>query len=145
MIQCTTSMKVYKKGLDFQGNDFFLALGVCGLILLAMLKEASVKRILSCGEIENRLMLFEYGLNDMSNKAPVLRKKHLSKGKIIGTASQKMCLFKLFPIIFNDIIDRLDTKVVYICLREIISHVYACPFRKSWLFPRLKGGSYEKN
>ena len=98
-----------------------------------MLKEASAKRILSYGEIEDQLMLFEYGLNDMSNKAPVLRKKHLSKGKIIGTASQKMCLFKLFPIIFHDIIDRLDTKVVYICLREIISLVFACPFRKSWL------------
>ncbi|CAF4841790.1 unnamed protein product, partial [Rotaria sp. Silwood2] len=98
-----------------------------------MIKEASSKRILAYGEIEERLIAFEYGPNDKPNKGPVLRKKHLNKGKIIGTASQKICLFKLFPIIFHDIIDVLDTKEIYVCLREIISLVYACPFRKSWL------------
>ena len=98
-----------------------------------MIKEASAKRILSYGQIEDRLMSFEYGLNDKSNKPPNLRKKHLHKGKIVGTASQKMCLFKLFPIVFYYIIDRLDTKEIYVCLRDIISHIYACPFRKSWL------------
>ncbi|CAF3390963.1 unnamed protein product [Rotaria sp. Silwood2] len=107
--------------------------GLCSQILLAMIKEASTKRILSYGEVEDRLMSFEYGLNDKSNKPPVLLKKHLNKGKIVGTASQKMCLFKLFPIVFHDIIDQLDTKEIYICLREIISHVYASPFPKSWL------------
>ncbi|CAF2102228.1 unnamed protein product [Rotaria magnacalcarata] len=107
--------------------------GLCGQILLAMIKEASNKRILSYGEIEERLISFDYGPNDKSNKGPALRKKHLNKGKIVGTASQKICLFKLFPIIFHDIIDALDTKEIYICLREIISLVYACPFRKSWL------------
>ncbi|CAF4094505.1 unnamed protein product [Rotaria magnacalcarata] len=107
--------------------------GVCSQILLAMIKEASAKRILSYGEIEERLMSFEYGLNDKPNKGPAVRKKHLNKGKIVGTASQKMCLFKLFPIIFHEIIDLLDTKEIYICLREIISLVYASPFRKSWL------------
>jgi hypothetical protein len=122
------------RGFVFLRNDAFsLYLGVCGLVLMAMMKEASRKRILSYAEIENRLMLFEYGRNDKSNEAPVVRKKHLANGKIVGTASHKMCLFKLFPIIFHDIIDILDTKEVYICLREIISHIYACPFRKSWL------------
>jgi len=100
---------------------------------MAMLKEASTKRLLTYGEIESRLIAFEYGINDKPNKPPVLRKKHLNKGKIVGTASQKMLLFKLFPIIFHDIIDRLETKEIYICLREIISLVFACPFRKSWL------------
>ncbi|CAM4933777.1 unnamed protein product [Rotaria socialis] len=107
--------------------------GVCGQLLMAMLKEASAKRLLTYGEIESRLMSFEYGINDKSNKPPILRKKHLNKGKVVGTASQKMLLFKLFPIIFYDIIDRLETKEIYICLREIISLTFACPFRKSWL------------
>ena len=98
-----------------------------------MLREASSKRLLSYGEIEDRLTYFEYGLNDKKNKPPILRKKHLTKGKLIGTASQKMCLFKLFPVIFYDIIDQLDTLEVYTCLREIVSLLYACPFRKSWL------------
>src|SRR5690242_3403731 len=98
-----------------------------------MMKGVSAKRFLSYGEIETRLMLFEYGFNDKSNKAPVVWKTHLNQGKIVGTASQKMCLFRLFLIIFHDIIDRLGTKEIYICLREIVSHIYACLFRKSWL------------
>ncbi|CAF4228074.1 unnamed protein product [Rotaria sp. Silwood2] len=107
--------------------------GVCGQLLMAMLKEASTKRILTYSEIESRLLSFEYGINDKSNKPPVIRKKHLKKGKIVGTASQRMLLFKLFPIILYDIIDRLETKEIYICLREIVSLIFACPFRKSWL------------
>ncbi|CAF4397866.1 unnamed protein product, partial [Rotaria sordida] len=98
-----------------------------------MLKEASTKRILTYSEIESRLLSFEYGINDKSNKPPVIRKKHLNKGKIVGTASQQMLIFKLCPIIFYDIIDRLETKEIYICLGEIVSLVFACPFRKSWL------------
>lgn len=100
---------------------------------MAMLKEASAKRLITYDEIENRLSSFEYGLNDKSNKPPVLKKRDLNKGKIVGTASQKMLLFKLFPMIFFDIIDPLETKEIYVCLREIISLVFACPFRKSWL------------
>ncbi|CAF4297270.1 unnamed protein product, partial [Adineta steineri] len=95
--------------------------GVCGQLIMAMLKEASTKRLLT------------YGDNDKSNKPPILRKKHLKKGKIVGTASQKMLLFKLFPMIFHDLIDQLESKEIYICLREIVSLVFACPFRKSWL------------
>jgi hypothetical protein len=122
-----------KKTYFSRKQAFFHNLGVCGIVLLAMVKEASTKRIFSYKQFEDRLVLFEYGPNDKSNKAPVFRKKHLYKGKMVGTASQKLALFKLFPIIFHDIFDQLDTKEVYICLREIISHIYACPFRKSWL------------
>lgn len=110
-----------------------ICLGVCGPVLMALLKEASTKRLLTYGEIEKRLSSFEYGMNDKSNRPPVQRQKHLHKGKIIGTASQKMLLFRLFPIIFNDIVNQLETIEIYVCLREIISLVFACPFRKSWL------------
>ncbi|CAF1465999.1 unnamed protein product, partial [Didymodactylos carnosus] len=112
-------------------HDF--AEGVCCQVMIVMLKEASTKRIFTYGQVEQRLSIFEYGANDKSNKPPIIRKKHLNKRRIVGSASQKMCLFRLFPIIFNDIIDQLDTKQIYICLREIVGHVYACPFRKSWL------------
>ncbi|CAF4457659.1 unnamed protein product [Rotaria sp. Silwood2] len=50
--------------------------GLCSRVLLAMIKEASTKRILAYGEIEERLIAFEYGPNDKPNKGPVLRKKH---------------------------------------------------------------------
>ncbi|CAF0761503.1 unnamed protein product [Didymodactylos carnosus] len=62
-----------------------------------------------------------------------VRKKQLSKGRIVGTASQKLLLFRLLPVIFYDIIEQLKTLELYIGLREIISHVYAMPFGQSWL------------
>ncbi|CAF4733996.1 unnamed protein product, partial [Rotaria sp. Silwood2] len=43
-----------------------------------------------------------------------------------------------FPIIFHDFIDDLTLFHVYIILREIVSHIYANPIRKSWL-PYLDG------
>ncbi|CAF4843758.1 unnamed protein product, partial [Rotaria sp. Silwood1] len=58
--------------------------GVCGQLLMAILKEASAKRLLTYGEIESRLISFEYGMNDKSNKPPILRKKHLNKGKFVA-------------------------------------------------------------
>ncbi|CAF1324469.1 unnamed protein product [Rotaria sp. Silwood1] len=67
--------------------------GLCGQLLLAMFKESSTKRFLSYAEIEDRLISFEHDSYDKKNKPPFLRKKHLHKGKIIGTASQQMCLF----------------------------------------------------
>ncbi|CAF4005034.1 unnamed protein product [Rotaria magnacalcarata] len=53
-------------------SPFSKLIGVCSQILLAMIKEASTKRILSYGEIEERLMSFKYGLNDKPNKGPAV-------------------------------------------------------------------------
>jgi hypothetical protein len=59
--------------------------------------------------------------------------KHLQNDRIVATASQKLCMFKLFPIIFNDIIDNLPSFIVYKQLREILDLVLSVPFRKQWL------------
>ncbi|CAF0724721.1 unnamed protein product, partial [Didymodactylos carnosus] len=108
--------------------------GVCPLIIVAMLKEASTKRIMTYGQVEERMEIFKYGKNDQHNKPTIIRAKHLGKGHIVGSASQKLCLFKLMPIIFHDIIDRLvNTMDIYTCLREIVGHVYSTKFKKSWL------------
>ncbi|CAF4229545.1 unnamed protein product, partial [Rotaria magnacalcarata] len=84
-------------------HDF--AEGVCPLIILAMLKEASAKRLMTYDQIEQKMNTFNYGMNDHSNKPPKIRAKHLTNNRIIGSASQKLCLFKLIPIIFDDVID----------------------------------------
>ncbi|CAF1144225.1 unnamed protein product, partial [Didymodactylos carnosus] len=110
--------------------------GVCPIIIMAVFKEASERRLLTYGQIEERLSIFQYGDSDSSNRPPVVRKKHLAKGKISDSASQKLCLFKLLPIIF-DVIEQLTTLELYTCLREIVEYVFARPFRKTWL-PRLQ-------
>ncbi|CAF0906141.1 unnamed protein product [Didymodactylos carnosus] len=113
-------------------HDF--AEGVYPLVLLAILKEASSRHILTYAKIEERIQSFQYGVNDAKNKPPIIRIKHLANGHIVGSASQKMCIFKLIPIILHDILDRPgDTLDIYVCLRKIISILYCTKMRRSWL------------
>jgi hypothetical protein len=76
---------------------------------------------------------FQYGKFDTSNRPPSVLVKHLQNDRIVATAAQKLCLFKLFPIIFYDIIDHLPSFIVYKILREILDLVLSYPFRKQWL------------
>ncbi|CAF5096171.1 unnamed protein product [Rotaria sp. Silwood1] len=108
--------------------------GVCMIIVQSILKELSARRILTYAQIEARLEAFEYGQNDQSNKPPTVRPKHLTNNHIPGSASQKLLLFQMLPIIFHDVINRLiDLLPIYTCLREIVSIVFATRIRKSWL------------
>ncbi|CAF2816932.1 unnamed protein product [Rotaria sp. Silwood2] len=76
---------------------------------------------------------FKYGYFDTSNRPPPIQVKHLQNGHIVATASQKLCIFKLFPIIYYDIIHHLPSFIVYKILREILDLVLSYPFRKQWL------------
>jgi len=112
----------------------FFFLGVCMIVVKSILKEFSARRILTYAQIETRLDAFEYGQNDNSNKPPTVRPKHLANNHIAGSASQKLLLFQMLPIIFNDVIDRLtDLLPIYTFLREIVSIVFATRIRESWL------------
>ena len=118
----------YKKFL------FFIEVCTHGpLIITALLKEAIQQRLLTYAEIEQRTSSFVYGFYDASNKPPPIKKQQLAHSNVAGSASQRLCLFRLFPIIFNDILDDLALFPLYTVLREIISYVYANPIRNSWL------------
>lgn len=106
---------------------------MCPLIISALLKECIQKRILTYAEIERRTSAFVYGYYDSSNRPPPVKKQHLTYSNIAGSASQKLCFFRLFPIVFYDVIDDLTLLPLYKILREIISYIYANPIRKSWL------------
>ncbi|CAM2724129.1 unnamed protein product [Rotaria socialis] len=110
-----------------------IAEGACPLITSALLKEAVQQRLLTHTDIEQSTSNFVYGFYDSSNKPPPIKKQHLTTSYIAGTASQKLCLFQLFPVIFHDIIDHLTLMILYTVLREIISYVYSNPIRKSWI------------
>lgn len=59
--------------------------------------------------------------------------KHLQNDGIVATALQKLCLFRLFPIIFHDVIEDLPAMIVYKQLREMVDLVLSVPFRREWL------------
>ena len=88
-------------------------------------------------QIQERTECFQYGYFDNNNKPPPILVKHLHNDRITATAAQKLCLYKLFPIIFNDIIDQMPSYIVYQLLREILDLVLSQPFRKTWL-PTLR-------
>lgn len=44
-----------------------------------------------------------------------------------------MCLFKVFPIIFHDIMNQLESFIVYQLLRDIVDLVLSYPFRQRWI------------
>jgi hypothetical protein len=83
--------------------------------------------------IQERTETFSYGYFDKRDRPPPILIKHLNSDRIAGTASQKLCLFRLFPIIFHDLIDKLPSFIIYQQLRDIVSLVLAYPFRKTWL------------
>ena len=89
--------------------------------------------MLTYADIEQRTSSFIFGFYDSPNKPPPVKKQHLSNSNISGTASQKLCLFRLFPIIFAGVIDRLSLYPLYTILREIVSYIYGNTIRKSWL------------
>ncbi|CAM4833221.1 unnamed protein product [Rotaria magnacalcarata] len=107
--------------------------GICPVIIISLLKQASALRIITYIRIQERMENFQYGKFDSSNQPPPLLVKHLQKDHMVATAAQKLCFFKLFPIIFNDVVDLLPSFIVYKVLREILDLLLLYPFRKKWL------------
>ncbi|CAF1141192.1 unnamed protein product [Adineta ricciae] len=107
--------------------------GICPIVMMSLLKEASSKRLITHGRIQERTTNFQYGYFDCANRPPPIQTKHLQNERIVATAAQKLCLFKTFPFIFWDIVDRLESFIVYKILREILDLVLSYPFRTSWL------------
>jgi hypothetical protein len=76
---------------------------------------------------------FQYGYFDACNRPPPIQVKHMQNDRIAATASQKLCLSRLFPFIFNDFIHALPSIIVYKQLRDILDLILSTSFRKQWL------------
>lgn len=83
--------------------------------------------------IQHLMETFDYGYFDSRDQPSPIQIRNLQNGRISATASQKLCLFKLFPIIFINFINRIPSFTVYIQLREILDLVLSIPFRRQWL------------
>lgn len=101
--------------------------------LLTTIKYSALFFLIFQAGIQDRMENFEFGYIDSSNRPPPIQVKHLQNGRIVATAAQKLCIFKLFPIIFHDIVCDLPSFIVYKVLREILDLVLSYPFRKQWL------------
>ncbi|CAF4256310.1 unnamed protein product, partial [Rotaria sordida] len=68
-------------------QDYFE--GVCPVISMVILKEASNLKLITFAVFQERTENFSYGELDVSNKPPPIQVKHLNNDRINGSAAQK--------------------------------------------------------
>lgn len=75
----------------------------------------------SLENLNNRLILFEYGVTECKNKPPTISKTNLNNNCIVMSASEMLCLVRYFGLIVGKLVP-LDTKIweLYISLRKIV-------------------------
>jgi len=75
----------------------------------------------SLENLNDRLMLFEYGVTECENKPPTISKTNLNNNCIIMSASEMLCLVRYFGLIVGELVP-LSTKIweLYIILRKIV-------------------------
>jgi len=71
--------------------------------------------------LNNRLILFEYGVTECKNKPSTISKTNLNNNCIVMSASEMLCLVLYFGLIVGELVP-LDTKIweLYISLRKIV-------------------------
>lgn len=103
---------------------------ICQLELKLFLKFLIQKKLTSIKEVNERIVTFDYGLQNRANKpSPICLDK---AGHLIGQrAAQTYCLLIFFPLIISDITQKLDHGIDYnkwkviLLLIEIVKIVFA--------------------
>lgn len=75
----------------------------------------------SLENLNNRLILFEYGVTECKNKPPTISKTNLNNNCIVISAFEMICLVRYFGLIVSELVP-LSTKIweLYISLRKIV-------------------------
>ncbi|XP_057338450.1 uncharacterized protein LOC130676314 [Microplitis mediator] len=81
----------------------------------------------SLSELNDRLLLFDYGPVDSCNKPPPVREEDVKRGtKIKMTASEFTCFIKFFGLLVEDLVPETDPIWnLYILLRDILDFTLA--------------------
>jgi len=71
--------------------------------------------------LNNRIILFEYGVTEKKNSPPPINQNHLNKGYITMSSSEMLCLVRYFTLIVGELVP-IETPVwkLYIALRKIV-------------------------
>jgi len=75
----------------------------------------------SLEDLNNRILLFEYGITERKNCPPPINQNHLNNKCIIMSASEMLCFIRYFGLIIGELVP-LETDIwkLYILLRKII-------------------------
>lgn len=75
----------------------------------------------SLAELNNRILMFNYGVTEKKNTPPLIRDSDIKKGCIIMSASEMLCLARYFSLIVGELVpyDSIYWKL-YLTLHQII-------------------------
>ena len=92
-----------------------------------------LKRIVTIAQINTEIETFSFGRNDIKNK-PVLLPVSLGSANISGSASEKLCLFRLLPFLIGYRVPQNDPHwLLYLMLREIVDFLMSPSVSKTVL------------
>jgi len=75
----------------------------------------------SLEDLNNRIILFEYGVTERKNCPPPINQNHLKNGCIIMSSSEMLCFVRYFGLIVGEFVP-MKTEIwqLYIVLRKTI-------------------------
>ena len=104
--------------------------GVLPLVMKLVITEARKQRHITIREFNDGLKELSFGKNYVTNKPVPLTDISLQKS-IVGSASQKWCLFRLLPILMaHRVPPGCAYWNVYLLSREIVEIIFASQIRK---------------
>nr|XP_054760174.1 uncharacterized protein LOC129266356 [Lytechinus pictus] len=112
--------------------------GVVHHVIRVVLKELLTQRCLnfSSSKLQKKMEEFKYGSNDAMSKPVVIQAKNVKHNEpnIVGSASQKLCLFRLLPFLIGEFVpEDADIWELYLSCREIVDICLSPIVKKSWL------------
>jgi len=79
------------------------------------------KNYFSMAELNNRILMFNYGVTEKQNTPPFIRDTDIKKGCIIMSASEMLCLVRYFSLIVGELVPyNSDYWKLYLILHKII-------------------------
>lgn len=108
--------------------------GVIPLVLRLVLTQAHREKHITIDEVNEELKKMSFGQNDTANKPVLLSENLIRKSGIVGSASQKWCLFRLLPFLIAHSVPP-DSKYwhVFLLCQEISDIVMASTVKKQSL------------
>ncbi|KAL2086106.1 hypothetical protein ACEWY4_017165 [Coilia grayii] len=105
--------------------------GVMPLVVKLVLREAREEKHITLHEFNDKLKHMCFGKNDTQNRPVPITENHLRKS-IVGSASQKWCLFRVLPMLMaHQIPPGSAYWNVYLLSREIVEIILASQFRRN--------------
>ena len=101
--------------------------GVVPILIRLLLKNYHGKKIFEVKTLNENLVNFSYGSNDKSSKPTQIPVRCVTDNSSLpGKASEKWCLFKIFPLLVSDYIPENDPHWdLYLICRSISDLLFA--------------------